>query len=538
MKRTREDNTVSVIQKTINHFGIAVTNSSVKEELKSHPNYPSFKSICDSFKEWKVEHYPLKYQPEELKELTAPYIAHFNIGSGRLAFVSDIKNGLVFYYESLNIKKKTELEEFYKKCSGAVILLNPNENSGERNYLMKRQDELISKSVLPVTIFTLLLFMTTMVINSFSSGEILIQLRPGLLFLTKTIGIGLSLLLILHEYEVRLSLTEKLCHLNKATNCNTVLNDKASKIFGWFGWADAGFIYFTGCLLFLLSDSFAVNYSFLAILSALSLPYPVFSIYYQWLVLKKWCPMCIGVQFILVVEFILLMPVFTNLNLSFSDLSNLLLTFLVTGIVYTLIVMYIRERISGESNYYKYLGFKKNPEVLRSLLLNQKHYDIPVTETSLVFGSRASSIRVTAFLSLQCSHCARAFEKIKVILKSDADVAINIILITSDAKILNALYHYSRKCMYDEALLLLETWYGMESYSRNKMSENLCIPEANDISGEVGNENVELYKLCNVIGTPTFFVNGYLLPTNYEIEDIKYFVEVFSKKEEMVIRNN
>ncbi|MCU0344625.1 MAG: thioredoxin domain-containing protein [Ignavibacterium sp.] len=534
MKRTREDNTVSVIQKTINHFGIAVTNSSVKEELKSHPNYPSFKSICDSFKEWKVEHYPLKYQPEEMKELTAPYIAHLNIGSGRLAFVSDIKNGLVFYYESLNIKKKTELEEFYKKCSGAVILLNPDENSGERNYLKKRQDELISKSVLPVTIFTLLLFMTTMVINSFSSGEILIQLRPGLLFLTKTIGIGLSLLLILHEYEIRLSLTEKLCHLNKATNCNTVLNDKASKIFGWFGWADVGFIYFTSCLLFLLSDSFTVNYSFLAILSALSLPYPVFSIYYQGLVLKKWCPMCIGVQFILVVEFILLMPVFTNLNLSLSDLSNLLLTFLVTGIVYILIVMYYREKKFSESNYYKYLGFKKNPEVLRSLLLNQKHYDIPVTETSLVFGSRASSIMVTAFLSLQCSHCARALEKIKVILKSDADAAINIILITSDAKILNALYHYSRKCMYDEALLLLETWYGMESYSRSKLSESFCIPEADNISDVVGNENLELYKLFNVTGTPTFFVNGYLLPRQYEIKDIQSFTEVFAGKEETV----
>ena len=66
-------------------------------------------------------------------------------------------------------------------------------------------------------------------------------------------GIVLSVLLILHEFEVHLAFTDKLCHLNKATNCNTVLHDKASKVFGWFGWADAGFVYFTAVFSFFCS---------------------------------------------------------------------------------------------------------------------------------------------------------------------------------------------------------------------------------------------------------------------------------------------
>jgi uncharacterized membrane protein len=535
MKRIREDNTVSVIQRAVKYFRIPVTGSSVKEELKSHPYYPSFKSICDSFNEWKVENYPLKYKPEEIKELSAPYIAHFSNGGGQLAFVSEIRNGKATYYESFNIKKETVLEEFYKRCSGAIILLNPDKRSGEKNYWKNWQDEIISKSILPVTVFTLLLFISLTVINSFRTSEIFFQLLPALLLLTKTIGITLSVLLVLHEFEVRLSLTEKLCHLNNATNCNTVLNDKASKIFGWFGWADVGFIYFTGCLLSLLMSLGTGNYSMLAILSAISLPYPVFSIYYQGFVLKKWCPLCLGVQLILVIEFILLVPELSTLSFSFSSLSNLFLTFLVTGIVYTLGIMYVREKMSNDLTYYKYLGFKKNPEVLRTLLLNQKHYEIPVTDSSLVFGMRDSSIRITAFISLQCSHCARAFEKIKDILKSDIDVAIYIILITSDSKIINTLYHYNRLNMDDEALSLLDQWYSMDSYSRSKVSETLCIPEVDDISKEVNNENFELYKSCNVKGTPTFFVNGYLLPILYDIDDIKYFIEVFARKEVAVL---
>jgi len=175
---------------------------------------------------------------------------------------------------------------------------------------------------------------------------------------------------------------------------------------------------------------------------------------------------------------------------------------------------------------------------MRTNLLNQRDYEIPVTETSLFFGDKNVSIRITAFLSLQCSHCARAFDKIKEMLKSETDCGINVVIITSDNKIMNTLYHYNRMNKDNEALSLLDQWYGLDSYSGSKLSENLCIPELNDISKEVNNENLSLYKSCNVIGTPTFFINGYLLPGQYDIDDIKYFTEVFSRKEEIVVSGN
>jgi uncharacterized membrane protein len=537
MKKQKEDNTIAVIQRAVRYFGIPVTSGTVKEALKSHPHYPSFKSICDTLTEWKVEHYPLRYQPDELRELDAPYIVHFKNGGGQLAFVSKINNNIVTFYDNYKTKQEAAFEDFTEKASGAVILLNPDERSGEKDNRKKWQDELISKLVLPVTIVTLFLFISTMVVNSFNGGEVFFQLKAGSILLTKTIGIVLSVLIILHEFEVRLALTDKLCHLSKATNCNTVLNDKASKIFGWFGWADAGFIYFTGCLLFLFHYQGVEKYSLLAILSALSVPYPVFSIYYQGFVLRKWCPMCLGVQLILVIEFILLFPHFSNLIISFSSLSILLLTFLVTGIIYTLVIMYFREKMTNEIHCYKYLGFKKNPDVLRTLLLNQNHHEIQVTETSLVFGDRNSLISITAFLSLQCSHCARAFEKIKEMLNSETKVKINIVMITSDSKILNALYHFNRLNKDDEALSLLDQWYNIDSYSRSRLSENLCIPELTDISKEVYNENNKLYKEYNVTGTPTFFINGYLLPKQYDIDDVKYFSEIFKINEEFVMKN-
>jgi uncharacterized membrane protein len=530
MKRTIEDNTVSVLQKAILYFDIPVTNGTIKESLIANPHYPTFKSICDVLSEWKVDHYPLKYQPEELKDIETPFISHLTLGGGHLAFVTKIINNKVQYFDSIKSKKLISFDEFIKICSGAIILLNPDKKSGENGYRKKRQNEILNKSVLPTVIGTFILFSIMTILTTLINDRPHFDKTQLLLILTKIVGLWLSVLLVLHEFEINTILSDKLCHLNKATNCNTVLNDSASKVFGWFGWADIGVIYFMSSFLILLHGIKAPYFSVFAIFAAMSIPYPVFSIYYQAFVLKKWCPLCLGVQLVLILEFILLLPQFSNLHYTFIGIFNVILTLLIIGIIYILFIMYIRENTSNELNHYKYLRFKKNPEVLRTILLNQKHYDIPVTGASLVFGEKNVSMKLTIFLSLHCSHCARAFEKIKKILEGESKTAINIIIITSDIKILNTLYHLNRLNKDVEALNLLDQWFNSDPYSRNKISESLCIPDVNDVSKEVSNENLSLFKACNVIGTPTFFVNGYLLPRQYDIEDVKYFSEIFIKK--------
>jgi len=536
MKRRKEDNTVGIIQRAARYFRIHVVKSSVKEELKSHPDYPSFKSICDTLNEWKIENYPLRYEVNELEYLQAPYIVHFSRGGGMIGFVTDIVKDQVTYYTSYNEKRKTGRKEFLESTSGAVILLNPDERSGERDYQTKIKNELITKSILPLALTAALIFIIYLFYNNFASGGSIYSKVILPLVFTKITGIILSVLLILHEFECHLSITDKLCHLNKATNCNTVLNDKASKVFGWFGWADVGFVYFTGSFLFLLQSPEGEGLSLMAILAALSVPYPLFSIYYQGFVLKKWCPMCLGVQLILITEFILLLPQLLQMNFSFDSVTRLVLILFVIAIIYTLFKLFRREQMSNEVHYYKYLRFKKNPEILKMLLISQPHYEITLSESSLIFGNRDASIRITAFLSLHCSHCARAFEKIRNMLNENEDIIINLVLITSDNKMLTTLYDNNRQGKEAESLELMEQWFNADPYSRTKITEGLCIPEDNDISDRVSEENGRLFKECNVMGTPTFFINGLKLPPQYEVNDIRYFSKIFKEKEEIVIK--
>lgn len=538
MKRAREDNTVGIIQRAVKHYGLHVIKSTVKEALKSHPDYPTFKSICDTLNEWNIENYPLRYEVNELEDLKSPYIVHFGRGGGMLGFVTDTGKDHVTYFTSYSEKIKTSRKEFIESCSGAVILLNPDERSGEKDYPTKIKNELINKSILPLALFAVLIFIISLFYNHFVPGESISKKVILPLVFTKIAGIVLSVLLILHEFEVHLSFTDKLCHLNKATNCNTVLHDKASKVFGWFGWADVGFVYFTGSFLFVLQSPVGEGLSLMGILAALSVPYPLFSIYYQGFVLKKWCPMCLGVQLILITEFILLLPQFSQLAFSFNSLTKLALSLLVITIVYTLFILFRREKLSNEMHNYKYLGFKKNPDILKMLLMNEPHYEIPLSKNSLIFGDRNTSIKITAFLSLHCSHCARAFEKIRDMLKDKEDILINLVLVTSDNKMLTTLYNYNRQGKVEESLKLLEQWFNADPYSRTRITEGLCIPEDIEISGKISEENGRLFKECNVMGTPTYFINGYKLPPQYEIDDIRYFREIFKEKEEVNINVN
>jgi hypothetical protein len=121
-------------------------------------------------------------------------------------------------------------------------------------------------------------------------------------------------------------------------------------------------------------------------------------------------------------------------------------------------------------------------------------------------------------------------------LTENEDILVNLLLVTSDNKMLATLYNNNRHGKELESIKLLEKWFYADPYSRTKITEGLCIPEKIDSSGRISEETGRLFKECNVLGTPTFFINGYKLPVQYEIDDIKYFRKVFMEKEETSLK--
>jgi uncharacterized membrane protein len=94
-----------------------------------------------------------------------------------------------------------------------------------------------------------------------------------------------------------------------------VLSSEASRIFGNINLADVGIIYFTSTLIYILSTNALTQLWLLAVVSAVSIIFPAYSIYYQGIKLKKWCPFCMVVQVVLIAEFFILLPT-TGLNIN------------------------------------------------------------------------------------------------------------------------------------------------------------------------------------------------------------------------------
>jgi len=525
MHNNKEDNVVFVLQKTIEHLKIKVAKTSVKEFLLAHPHYPTLKSVCDALKEWKIEHYPLNLEINEIKELEMPFIAHLKLSGGQLVFVEKIFNGQITYFVSKGIGVAEDFEKFAEKLSGAVVIMEAGKNSGEKEYRKNRQNEILNKSLLPIGIAT---FLILLLANFILGSTIHSNYIFWVLLAIKLIGLTASIFLVLHEFKIHTPLADKICGFSSKTDCDTVLSSNASKLFGWINWADAGLIYFTGTSLYLMGANGNSSLWVLAIIGALALPYPVYSIYYQAVIAKKWCPFCLMVQVVLIAEFIVLIPIFKSIIFSGIDVVSILASFLIPAAIWLFLKAYLEKLNEKNKEHYSFLSFKRNPDIFRNLLKYNGHQEILVKENSLIIGSPEAPITITAFLSLYCNPCATAYNKLETLLNNCGEVKINLIFSVYDdeesKKLINTLYSLYNKNNNEAITEFLRKWYGTHKPSRRELYENR-VPEGFDIAEQTGAENKELFEKFKILGTPTIFVNGYKYPSQYEYSDIEYYIE-------------
>ncbi len=529
MKRNKEENTVFVLQKAIRRFKIKVTDTSIREFLLAHPYYPSLKSVCDALNKWGVEYYPLKLEIDEIKDLEMPFIAHLRVFGGQLVFVEKIENGHVFYSAAEGKNQKEVFSKFAEKLSGAVIVMEAGKDSGEKGYRQIRQNEILNKILLPFGIFTVLLVCLLGISQNFGDLGAKHTLILWGLIITKITGIVASLLLVMHEFKIHSPLIDKICGFSSKTDCDEVLASNASQLFGWFNWADAGLIYFISTLIYILGVSGNPSFGFLAIISLVSLPYPAFSIYYQSVKLKKWCPFCVLVQLVLIAEFVLLLPVFKTMTFTGTDALKLINSFFVTASLWLIYKAYYNKtnEIILERN--SFLHFKRNPEIFAFLLTSNGYHEIFEDKDSLILGSPDATITVTAFLSLYCNPCAKAFKQIKTLLENHTDIKVNVIFSVYDdeetLETINTLYYLYTKKSSEVIIDFLDKWYSIPIPSRKSLIQNELVLEQYNMAKIIKDKNKRLFAEYKVEGTPTIYICGYLFPIQYGFNYIEYYLE-------------
>lgn len=530
-----EDNVIAVVCRTLSLLRVKITSDSVILYLKSHPDYPSLKSVCDLLNEIRVENWPIRIDETELFKLETPFIAHLNEGQGKLILINKINNEFITYADSTLGLKRSNTDKFLKTWSRAVILLEPSEKSGEADYSEKKRDELVKNSIIP---FAILLF-SLICINGLLNGRIFTEHLPVLKFyilaLTKSAGLFLSLLLFRDELNIRTKFTYKLCHLSTNTDCYAVTKSKASKIFGKISWADAGITYFTGGLVLLFLFPFTTVLSLFSVLSIAALPYPVFSILYQWLKIRKWCLLCISVQLVLICEFIILYNTISIYSLTIPMLISAFVvfnSFFLTVLLIKLFYIALKEK---EYNQFRLMKLKRDPAIFHSQIRQGERINIPENNSSLIFGDKKSNVAITVFMSYYCSACAKKFKTIKKLIDDGIRAKVQLVFPASkdelSLKLIQLICATQKSGNTDEIPKLLDEWYNKDAKSKPELINEFNQLETSGYANAMMEFQSILFHSNKITKVPSVFVNGYPLPDTYELEDIKYFTDFLESME-------
>jgi uncharacterized membrane protein len=230
------------------------------------------------------------------------------------------------------------------------------------------------------------------------------------------LGLAVSILLTIHEFGESNRLLHKVCHLNRLTNCNAVLQSSAAKLFGWLSMADIGLCYFAGSTLTLILSGVSHNpggaVPWLFVLALCALPYTFFSLWYQTFKVKLFCPMCLGVISVLWTE--TAFAIVNWKNLAFVPLSPVTVFSLLAGFALPVIVWAYVKPLWKEYNRvrnfeYKYLRLKSAPDVVRAIMMQEPVRDMGFTADEINLGTTDAPIHITIVISMHCKPCIDAW---------------------------------------------------------------------------------------------------------------------------------
>ncbi|MDR2057869.1 MAG: thioredoxin domain-containing protein [Dysgonamonadaceae bacterium] len=495
--------------------------------FNEHPHKYNLFGISKMLSDYGIENAGTKIVDKEkdIFNIECPFVAHFG---NEFVVVHKIEQDKVHYiWNGKNMS--VPVDEFIKAWTGIILLAETTKYSIEPDYKERREKEQLyfAQKFLLFSAVCLLLSIAYFTHSLFTNTGL------TLLLLTDLAGVYISYLLILKQLDIQSKYADKICSLFGKNDCNTVLETPAAKLGGVFGWSEIGFGYFTANAFILLFSPGWTSY--LAIINLFALPYTGWSVWYQKFKAKQWCPLCLIVQILLWVIFAL-NGLFGYIQLPAFDWVSLidLLTVICiygTGILSINILVPLLskgrmvEHLKQEIN-----SLKANEEVFKTLLQNRSYFETTRSDSQILFGDPDAGLRITILTNPYCNPCAYMHKRVEKFLKdTNNTVCVQYIFSSFDSsldsinKYLIATYLEKER---NAALQIFKDWFEKGKTLQEAFFKDFHL-NIDSPAVETEFQNHESWKARTKLrATPTILVNGYQLPENYRIEDLRYFTNL------------
>ncbi|WP_108821343.1 vitamin K epoxide reductase family protein [Dysgonomonas sp. Marseille-P4361] len=512
-----------ILELYLKKLGVKYTQMNINKLYSQNPDPNSLFEFTKMLSEYNLENVTLKMNDKnEIYSLELPCIITLY---GEITLVHKLTDKKIYCIQK-GKRREFAISEFMNVWNGIVLLSEKTEKTFELNYkenYIQQTFNLLRKNLLAVCIAALALI-------GFLTNEIYANL--GLLSLTtiSVIGIYIGYLLIQKQMYIPNSNADKICSLFKKGGCNDVLNSPAAKFMGVIGWSEVGLSYFISNLLIVLL--FPQFVSYLALINLCALPYSFWSVWYQRFKAKQWCPLCLIVQILLWITFIV------NLAFNYISVPTIIISeFFLLGIIYIvpflIISLYLPKAISDKK--YEYLlkdvnKLRMKPAVFEALLKKQPRYNVDLYTSKIILGNKEAKMLISIVTNPHCSPCAEIHKQIEKLLRiARNDICVQYIFtsfnpnLESSAKFLTAAY--LADITLEKKKEIFNEWFNEGKYNKEQFFNKYDFNITNKVVEEEYYKHKEWNEQNGIDATPTVLINGHELPYYYKLEETLYFVK-------------
>lgn len=524
---TKRQNPDATVINLLRVLSIKIDSQTITTQLEKHPHYPSLLAISDVLLSFGIKNTAYQIDFDILSTVSGPFIAHTSINGGDFLVIKKIDGGnLVVCGEKWN-RRKISFEEFKKVFIGVVLTTQ----SSKTAFVKSTFTTIIPALKVPAIIigFILLLLLTLKSANFFAT----INWQVVVLFILKMVGLATSILLLIQSIDTSNPLVQILCQNTGKTNCSAVLSSKAAKIFEWLTWSEVGFFYFAGTwLLTIFGAGSHFMFWTLAILNLISLPYTVYSIYYQAHIAKQWCVLCCTVQALLWVEFAVLLKTFLKpiRHMESGDFEMVCICLLVPILIWISLKPVFLNQQQLASLKQQLRKFKFNSELFNKILIDQPKYVQPDGDWSIALGNVEANSVVTMISNPYCPPCAKMHENLETLLKKNGNIQARLVFTAGNndddkrtvvSRHLMALNELSDKNIIKNAL---SDWYQQKQKDYVAWAKMYPV-HLDETNFDKLKKQYNWCQMAEITATPTILLNGYLLPEIYQVTDLEYMLE-------------
>ncbi|WP_452226277.1 vitamin K epoxide reductase family protein [Lacinutrix cladophorae] len=502
---------------------IKIDGNELDFQIQSHPSYPSLHAITGVLNHFNIENGAIQIpvNEETLTQLPNSFIAQIKNNEGE-HFALIIKNALQYKLIFDSIKKETLTQkEFLKQFTGVIVAVEKDENI---QVISKNKNAPIKfLAGVALILFAFLFFI--------SKPNIIASIH----FVLSLVGFGISALIVQHDLGIKSKLIDSICSQdNSATNCDAVLNSKGATLFSFLKLGDISLIYFASINLLWLANSlsFATS-SFIFSISILAIPAILYSLYYQIVITKTWCTLCLGIASVLFAQAVIV--VFTTpTNFTFPFYNALLIALVFVSVV--TIWLFNSSKMKKEQELItlkiESTKFKRNFVLFNTLLEKSETINTSIPDTSeIVFGNKNAALNITVITNPFCGHCKSVHTLIEDILKTHHEeisitVRFNVNTNNPNDEIVKITTRLLEIYQVEGEINCLQAMHDIYNNNNTKhwfAKWKTCTNSEAYIT-TLKNENE--WCIANSINfTPEILVNGKSFPQAYNRSDLAFFIE-------------